>query len=173
MDFCPRVVMDAMIKEYRDTLYPLIPVVHLPSFESDLQRERQGHDPVFLMILISLGTLVVAIMPRKLPQYSVLDASFVFNSPGQFIDHAYLLVTQLKRLDYYDTFSFEKWVIAYLWSAIYGFSGLLKRAKIASGEAHTILLSLGCHQTTTYAHLDFIATQLYKRAFWLMHTSYT
>jgi len=74
--FCSQVVLDAAVQDYLKYLYPVIPVVYIPSFLADLKEDRHACDASALCLLISLCALVGSMLPRRFCSYENLDLSF-------------------------------------------------------------------------------------------------
>ena len=172
-DFCSLRTFHTMLQAYLDLVYPLIPICHIPTLLSDVHSGRGDQDPVFCILLISMCTLVVSIVPQRLPQFAALEQSPAFASSRSLVSHAHTLTEALKPCGYHDQYSLEKWSIAYLWAAIFGYSSVSRRADIYFAEAQTIFAGLQLHRSRSLAHLDAPHAQVAKKAFWLMHTGYT
>ena len=51
-ELCSRATLRLILNDYLDLVYPLIPVVHIPTFISRLHSERDVHDEDFLCLLV-------------------------------------------------------------------------------------------------------------------------
>lgn len=172
-DFGSEEVVDAVLHDYLEKIYPSIPVVHLPTFAADRLAARHRHDDVHLAFIFSLCAVVISILPRKFDEYCLIDPTLSrFTASIDAVAHLNALVLGLRRGDHYDNFSYEKWAISYLTAASHGYLGRINKSRVALSEAGAILLSMGFHLKAFYDGLDNIQAQLHKKAFWLMFTSY-
>lgn len=164
---CPRPVIDAMICDWLDMLYPLLPVVHIPTFKMDLEAQRERSDPIFLALLFSLCAVLVAMVPSTFHRYQGIHECFRFQKPFEMIELCHELVMELRKPNYFDHSSTEKWTIAYLLSAANGNSGYLNRALMLAAEMQHHIRRLRCREVSSYYGLSKIEEQLRKRAFWM------
>jgi hypothetical protein len=74
-----------MLLDYLEFLYPLIPVVHRPSFRHDLLRNRDVNDKDFLVLIISLCAVTVGNMPRRFREYRAFKPSLQFQTRTEMI----------------------------------------------------------------------------------------
>ena len=164
---CGRGLFQTVMQDYLDILYPLVPVVHRPTFQADLNRRREATDPVFFALVVSLMSAVISIVPRKFYEYQQSDPSFRFKTRKDMVEECHRVVLRSRDIDYHEVLTLEKWAIAYCQSLGFAHLMSMNRFKIANGEAVMILWTLKCHLASSYDGLDFIEAQLRKKAFWL------
>ena len=86
---CSRDLMKRIMGDYLDLIYPLVPVVHRPSFKRDLDRARDSHDSDFFLLLLGISALTLAIEASRFEQYRIIDPTLSFPSPEAMINHCY------------------------------------------------------------------------------------
>lgn len=165
--FCSQVVFDEIMKNYIDIIYPLLPVVHLPTFDSDLRALRYNSDRDFLCFVLSMCAAVVAILPGKFPGYKQSDRNFTYCSRLDAVENICAILNRLKKPDYYDSPTFEKWATTHLLGRAFIYLGYRKRLLYYHAEAQAFMLDLEFHRIKSYANLNQIEIQLRKKAFWL------
>lgn len=173
VSLCSEQLLDTAIQDYLHHLYPLLPVIHIPSFLQHLESGRHTTDVPFLCLLLSLFALVSAMLPRRFEHYRALDPEFgnEFTHRRQVLDRVQSLIHKIQGPDYFDDLTLVKWASAYCRMSACAYLGLVSRAMILRSEAETVLCQLNCHRVVSYAGLNEIEAQLRKKAFWMMVTA--
>lgn len=162
-----RQVLELMIKDYLNLLYPLMPIVHRPNFRDDVARERGDHDPVFYSLLLSICAIVVSQLPRRFLDYKRAQWVFDFDTPKQLVLHLEERVRSLRSQDYFETPTTEKCAIAFFLACSYGCLNAVGRMSMYWAEMWVMLWALGANDAQTYIGLNCVEAQLRKKAFWL------
>ncbi|KAH7128544.1 hypothetical protein B0J11DRAFT_273589 [Dendryphion nanum] len=171
-DLCSQSILDIILDDYVHLVYPFIPVIHCPTFAEDRLAQRHLHDEVFLGFIMCICATVVAVNPKRIQDYHLIDPDFDFANRTEFVERVHLLVTRLKRPDYHDHLTYEKWGIAYLISVCYAYLGIGVRHRVAESESEAIAKDMGFHRKPFYEGIDNIRAQLFKKAFWLIFTNH-
>ncbi|KEF54019.1 uncharacterized protein A1O9_09814 [Exophiala aquamarina CBS 119918] len=162
-----REAFQLMIKDYLDLLYPLMPIVHRPTFRFDVARERDERDPVFYSLLLSISAIVVSQLPRRFLDYKAAQWFFEFSTPKQLVMHLEKRIHGLRTHDYFETPAVEKSAISFFLACSYSSLNVKGRMSMYWAEMWVILRSLGANDAQNYTGLDFVEAQLRKKAFWL------
>ncbi|THX16997.1 hypothetical protein D6D17_02560 [Aureobasidium pullulans] len=168
---CPS--FDIIMQDYLDVLYALMPVLHIPTFVSNLQNGKHHHDPTFQMFCLAMCGCVFGILPHKFEQYTEQDASTGFTDRRMAIADIHHAIMVARPPDYHDKLSHEKWAIMYLMSVTNAHLGHRNRAKLQFAECNTIVTELGMHRIASYRELDYVESQLRKKAFWLSYIGWS
>ena len=171
--FCSQAVHNVIMQDYLNIIYPLVPVVHRPTFLEDLRSNRYIRDQTFHSFCLAISGLVLGILPNKFDEYKQIDGSLPYPNRREAAKHIRTLIIQGRPADYFDEHTREKWAISYMMSVSDGHFGHVNRAKMLFAETAAICYELGLHRISNYAGLDKIESQLRKKAFWLNFTSYT
>jgi hypothetical protein len=173
VSLCSKKLMDIALQDYLRLLYPMIPVIHIPSFLGDVEIGRQLTDAPFSSLLCSLFALVISMLPRKFEHYRTIDSDFreKFTHRRQVVDRVHVLTLGTQGPDYFDDLTLVKWASTYCRMAAYAYLDLFSRAKMLRAEADTMVVEMKCHRIASYAELDEIEAQLRKKAFWMMMTA--
>jgi hypothetical protein len=173
VSLCSKELMDTALQDYVRLLYPMIPVIHIPSFLRHVESGRQLTDAPFSSLLFSLFALVISMLPRRFEHYKTIDSDFrnEFSHRRQVVDRVHVLILGIQGSDYFDDLTLVKWASTYCRMAAYAYLGLFSRAKMLRAEADTMVVELKCHRIASYAGLDEIEAQLRKKAFWMMMTA--
>lgn len=161
-----------MLEDYLISLYPLIPIVHRPTFKHSLATNQDSEDSDFLGLILALCAAVVGTMPSKFEEYRKRDPPLKFDSRGDFIHQAYVLLLNMRGPDYFDNISFQKFSTSYLFDIAFFQIGHVNRARMLEVECSQIARMLALHRITEYRGLNHIETQLRKKGFWLLFYSY-
>lgn len=158
--------------DYLELLYPLIPIVHRPSFRSDLARNRDLYENDFLSVVIALCAVTVGTMPTKFREYRAAEPPIPFQSRTEMINRCYEIIMGLRRASYFDEVNYSKWAVSYLMQISFFQIGQHNRARMVEVEGMQLARLLDFHQISMYDGLNCIETQLRKKGFWLMFYGY-
>ncbi|KAK1473533.1 hypothetical protein CABS01_04195 [Colletotrichum abscissum] len=142
-ELCSRALIHILMADYLDLVYPLVPVVHRPSFRHDLATNRDITDPDFFAVLMSLAALTVGLLPSRFRDYRAVDpeAAMRFENRTAMINCC-AEICQVNRSRMFD--------VEYL----------------------QVSRLLGLHRISEYEGLNCIETQLRKKAFWMLFYGY-
>ncbi|KIW13985.1 hypothetical protein PV08_06766 [Exophiala spinifera] len=163
----PQEALSIIVQDYVHLLFPLIPVVHLPSFQTDVVNNRADSDTVFRSLLLGICTLVVCQLPRRFLDYKNEQWFSTFSSPYDFALHSEKFINSYRLPDYFESASVEKCAIAYLLAMSFYHVGLSGRATLYWGEVSLFLSFLGADEPRSYSAVNLIEAQLRKKLFWL------
>ncbi|KAJ6007444.1 beta-glucosidase [Penicillium herquei] len=85
-DICDRGLFQEIMNDYLDYLYPMVPVVHLPSFKKALCEEQ---DEGFSALTVSIAALVVATMAGRFQTYRNHETPLRFSSRKEMVHFCY------------------------------------------------------------------------------------
>ncbi|KAI5208161.1 hypothetical protein E4T39_01462 [Aureobasidium subglaciale] len=162
-----------IMRDYLDVLYALIPVVHIPTFESRLEVGKQNYDVSFQMFCLSICACVFGILPHKFDEYTRIDSTIKYTDRRTAITEIHHAIMVARPAEYYDNLSHEKWAILYLMSVTNAHLGHINRAKLHFAQCNTIATEMNLHRKASYRQLDNIEAQLRKKAFWLIFTGWS
>lgn len=160
------------MQDYLDHLYPLVPIVHRPSFRDALLENQDSEDPVFFAVMLAIAALVVATLASKFPEYKNHPQPLRFASRKEFVHSCYKKVMSLRDSSYFDQLNFQKFSVPYLFFAAFLQLGDHNWSRMLSVEAMQIARLLNLHRISDYEGLNCIETQLRKKGFWLVFYCY-
>ncbi|TIA14695.1 hypothetical protein D6C80_05558 [Aureobasidium pullulans] len=140
---------------------------------SDIRNGKHHHDLTFQMFCLAMCGCVFGILPHKFEQYTEQDASVGFTDRRTAIADIHHAIMVARPPDYQDELSHEKWAIMYLMSVTNAHLGHRNRAKLQFAECNTIATELGLHRIASYRELDYVESQLRKKAFWLSYIGWS
>ncbi|KAG8897689.1 hypothetical protein FRB99_008002, partial [Tulasnella sp. 403] len=143
-----------------DYVYPLTPCVHRPSFYEGLREKREEKDPLFFALVCSTVASTLVQVPRS---YLPMERDEVRKLAKRF-EEASRLVT----IASYDPPSSTLVVIRYFDNVYHFCEGHDATSHAAFGEAAHIAVTLHMHEEASYEGLDFIESEVRRRAFWLL-----
>ena len=175
-ELCPRATLRLILNDYLDLVYLLIPVVHIPTFVSQLQSNRDIHDKDFSCLLLCLCALTVSLLRNRFDKYCHgLDPSspgLRFSSRTETINTCYDICMRQRRPSYFDEVNHAKWAAAYLMQIAMFQIGNHNMSRMLEVEAMQLARLLGLHRIADYAGLNIVEVQLRRKAFWLMFYVY-
>ncbi|KAH8881963.1 hypothetical protein GQ53DRAFT_464974 [Thozetella sp. PMI_491] len=173
-ELCSRELLHAMVTDYLYLIYPLIPILHRPSFHADLAASRDLDDPEFLSLLIGIAALTVGLLPSRFHSYRAMSPEFAarFETRTAMINASYDMLIRLRDPSYFDHISLRKWAVCYLFYISFLQTGQVNRSRMLEAETKQLARLLELHRVSEQSDLNCIETQLRKKAFWLMFYSY-
>ncbi|KAF4958815.1 hypothetical protein FGADI_2159 [Fusarium gaditjirri] len=120
----PRELVQFILTDYVTYVYPLIPVIHRPTFELDLNTNRDMHDADFLALIISLCAVTVSLLPTRFQTYRSFSSPLPFQTRTETVDHCYKLNQGFRDTRYFDTVSHQKWAKAQHLSSYTGLNAI-------------------------------------------------
>ncbi|KAI9728892.1 MAG: hypothetical protein M1834_007150 [Cirrosporium novae-zelandiae] len=169
---CPRPLIDRMLNDYLELLYPMVPVVHRPSFRQDLTRYRDSYDADFLSLIIALCAALVATIPRKFQEYRTCSTPLRFQTRTAMVHFCCDMIVHARSPSYFDEISFNKWSVSFLLYLACFQIGQHNRSRMLEVEAMQLARLLDLHHISSYDGLNCIEVQLRKKAFWLTFYGY-
>jgi hypothetical protein len=168
----PRDLVRFILGDYVTYVYPLIPVIHIPTFEINFNQEHDNQDEEFLSLIISLCALTVGLLPSRLQAYHEYKSPLPFKTRTEMANHCYKLNQSFRDVGYFDTVNHQKWASSYLLALTFHQTGNTNVWRMLEVESMQLLRLLEVQKTSSYIGLDAIEAQLRKKAFWLMFYSY-
>jgi hypothetical protein len=165
-------MLNRILGDYLEYIYPMIPVVHRPTFRKDLERNRDIYDKDFLGLIICLCAVTVGTMPSRFREYRASETPITFETRTDMVNHCYQKLMELRTHDYFDEINLQKWAASYLISIASFQIGQQNRARMMEVEHSQLARLLDLHQISRYEGLNYIEVQLRKKAFWLMFYTY-
>ncbi|KAH7028914.1 uncharacterized protein B0I36DRAFT_290164 [Microdochium trichocladiopsis] len=159
-----------VLNDYVTYVYPLLPVVHRPSFAADLEGGRDARDGDLLALVVSLCAATVGLLPSRLPTYRA--HGLPFETRTAMANHCFRLNQGFRGPAYFDTISHSKWASTYMLGIAIHQTGNANLWRMLEVEAMQLLRLLEVHHLASYAGLDPIEVQLRKKAFCLMFNGY-
>ncbi|KAM0271893.1 hypothetical protein ACHAQH_008935 [Verticillium albo-atrum] len=164
-----------IIEDYIERVYPLCPVVHLPTFRRSLASNQDVHDTDHMLLLVALVTLTIGVLPSRVEDYRAMDPDAAARFPTRtcIISYASQMCLRLRPPNYWDEISHRKWVVSYTLATAVFEVGQMNQYRMFDAEAMQLARLLGFHlHATEYRGLNRIETQLRKKAFWLQFFSF-
>ncbi|KAL1857546.1 hypothetical protein Daus18300_010304 [Diaporthe australafricana] len=174
-ELCSRALINILMADYLDLIYPLVPVVHRPNFRHDLANNRDISDPDFFALLVSLCALTVGLLPSRFRDYRAIDpgAGVHFETRTALINCCAEICTRQRTASYWDRVNHRKWAVSYVFSVACFQTGQVNRSRMFDVEYLQLSRLLGLHRMSEYEGLNCIETQLRKKAFWLLFYGYS
>lgn len=160
--------MRQSIDEYFATIYPLLPVVHEPSFRRDFASSRLDNDKVFFSLVMCVCVVGPVLLPRRFLEYKKYPKEFDHDSPGDLARRCERIVLSLRDVEYSEQPTNEKCAIAYLLAFFCGNTGFVGKARVYWGELGGYLNSMRASSPSSYKGLGHIEAQVRKKLFWLL-----
>ncbi|CAG8029675.1 unnamed protein product [Penicillium olsonii] len=167
-DLCDRDLFKNIMQDYLDYIYPMVPLVHRPSFQKALQEDRDREDDGFLALTVAIAALVVATMASRFQAYQSDPGAIRFESRKDFVHACYQKIIGLRTSSYFDQLSFQKFAVSYLFLASFMQIGDQNWSRMLTVEAMQLARLLKMHRISEYTGLNCIEKQLRKKGFWVM-----
>lgn len=164
---CSKNLFDVMMEDYINILHPINPLVHVPTFRSDLRRQRYDYDFKFWALTISVCAYVVGALPRKFHEYHIYDPTFRFKSRLEMVDYCLKLLELGKPSNYMERPNQETWAVSLFASISALHVNLQNRSWAMIRECYLLSQHLGAHRISSYRGLDCVEAQLRKKSYWV------
>jgi hypothetical protein len=165
---CTPAVFRAIIDDYLDFVYPLLPLVHHPSFRTLVEANAYAVDAAFLRLCLAVCAVTVASIPRKFDQYS----SGRYADVGAMVDRACQLV-MLSRIstepEWQNRPLVSTMIVSILLAMSSHYAGRANQGWGYASEAIQFFRALELYQQEGYEHLTVLDSELCKRAFWVLY----
>lgn len=164
----PLPIFHQIIEDYLEDLYPIAPLIHIPSFLSQLQQCLFLTDPAFLRLCISLCAMTIASLPRKASIYRFDYYTTVKDMVGR----ACQLVTASRLAtspDWADDPSSNDLICSLFLGMASHYTQCPRRGWTLINESIHCCRSLGLHRHDGYTELNSVETEINKRAFWMIY----
>jgi hypothetical protein len=164
--FCSIEVFHIIFADYVSLVYPLLPLIHLPTFQARLDEHEYRTSPAFLRQCIGVAVVTVTSLPRLFPTYS---RGCEYTTVAAMLAQAVRLVS-LSRIISDPTFASIPNLEHITTSLLIGYSAAytgdhgLAWMWLAEATLFTRMMNLGSRQS--YEGLGPIESELRKRAFW-------
>ena len=166
-DFCPIRNLNTIISDFMDFLYPVVPIIHRPTFQQSLHDKLHLSSPSFIRVCLSIAAITVASMPRKFPAYA---SGCSYTSVNSMVARAAQIVS-VSRLqtapDYAENPDLELVTSSLLLSIASHYAGLANLGWMFANEAVLFTRTLKLSSREGYSNISAPEEQMRKRAFWL------
>jgi hypothetical protein len=166
---CSPNIAQMIVVDFTDSIYPLNPLVHLPSFKASIIAHQAEKDRLFFSLVTAICSLVAALLPRRFLDYQLVEGSFSYRRPTDFVRHCEHVVISLRDHLYFEEPSPEKFAIAFMLGQSMSCIGANGRAMIYWAEAIIHLRRSGIADQNVRSNWNCIETQLWKKMFWISH----
>lgn len=173
-ELCSRELLLQIMDDYLEHIYPILPIVHRPTFRAGLARSRDVSDPEFSALIVCLAAATVGLLPERFHAYRApaRPDGLRFRSRSDMINECFGINQRARGPDYFDRINLRKWACSYLISIAFFQIGQRNRSRMAEVEAIQLARMLGLHRIDEYKDLNCIEAQLRKKAFWIMFYGY-
>lgn len=166
-ELLPRELILTILDDYVRYVYPLLPVVHCPTFAEELSEGRDADDEELLALIVSLCAATVCLLPSRLAIYRTQGLPFTTRTA--MANHCWSLYQDLRKGPaYFDTVSHTKWAASYMLAIAFHQTGNANLWRMLDVESMQLLRLLDVHRPESYINLDPIQVQLRKKAFCLV-----
>ncbi|XMA14898.1 hypothetical protein WAI453_007689 [Rhynchosporium graminicola] len=162
-----RAVVEAILADFCQYIYPLIPVVHRPLFKRDIANHRDCYDEVFLGLIYGLCAVTIASLPSKFHDYQKLRPHPPHANSKAMVYACYDEFMRLRRHEYYDEINFDNWAAHFLFHLAFFHVTDYNRSRMIGAEASQLARLINLHKFPESNGLNCIEVQLRKKAFWL------
>jgi len=167
VDLLPRVIND-----YMTYVYPIVQLIHRPTFLRNFRDNRHAQDPNFFALVMALCAVTVAHRPEKLVEYQNSPTPLRMQTQLDLVDYCHAKSVQYRSVRYFDEVSHTKWATAFLFYTSFSQAGDVNKSRMMEVEAALFARLLELHRVSAYSGLNCIQVQLRKKAFGFMMHAY-
>ncbi|KUJ16498.1 uncharacterized protein LY89DRAFT_84873 [Mollisia scopiformis] len=167
-DLCPMTTFHSIIEEFLENLYSIAPLIHVPSFNSQVSECLYLKDARFLCLCLSICAMTISSLPRKASIY--LPGHY--QSSREMVSRAYQLVIASRLAtspDWADNPSSNDMNCSLLLGMASHYTQCPKRAWSLINESIHCCRSLSLYHENGYKEMTTIEIEINKRAFWMLY----
>jgi hypothetical protein len=169
--FCSKAVVDFLVSNFLGRMYPLVPVVHIPSFTNDLKNNRQSYDLKFFFLLISMLAATICALPGTFERCKEIDRTLRFTNRRDMLEAAGQLILQLRLPSYFDNLTLDQASCSLMLMFANAQQGLMRRAVMYHAEVTMMIHQMDLHRIGTYHRLNKIDQQRGEKLVWMIFTT--
>lgn len=165
--FAPEPAFLAILDDFIRRVYPVLPLIHIPSFTESLSRRDFETDPAFFRLCVSLCAVTVASIPRKIASYGVTgykDARELVNRAS----HLVLMSRITTTPEWQDKATVDSMVVSVILAMASHYAGKPNAGWAYASEAVHFFRELKLYREEAYKDFNAIEAELCKRSFWLL-----
>lgn len=169
-EFCPPPAFAAVMVDFFDEIYPIMPLVHRPTYEGALKNRLYDADPEFLQLCVAMAAFTVTTFPQRLPSYG-------WGGPELTVAHIVELASVIVRLNRgidkrrtmveYPTVAAVVSRMGLSYSCHH--SGEFNNGWSLANEAVLMFRELGLYRAEAYAGLTRAGAIISRRMFWVLY----
>ncbi|CAK7226909.1 hypothetical protein SCUCBS95973_006359 [Sporothrix curviconia] len=163
----PEAVFRTILDEFTARVYPVIPLVHIPSFTAQLQARDFATDPAFYRLCMGLCAVTVASIPRNGGSYGAPW----YPNVGDLIDraaHLIMLSSMGTSPAWQNDATVDNIIVYVLLAMAFHYSGRVNAGWAYASDAMLSFRAMELYKKSSYESLSTIETEMCKRAFWLL-----
>jgi hypothetical protein len=165
---CDAVAFHAILRDYLDLVYPLIPLVHRPNFRALVDANAYTSDPTFFRLCLAICAVTVASIPRKFDQYG----QGRYPEVGAMVDRACHIVL-LSRIstepEWQNRPAMSSMIVSILLTMASHYAGKANQGWGYASEAIQFFRALELYREEAYTGMTQLDGELCKRAFWVLY----
>ncbi|KAF2009536.1 hypothetical protein BU24DRAFT_428433 [Aaosphaeria arxii CBS 175.79] len=165
---CPHDVFLSILEDFLHIVYPVLPLVHRPTFRLLVESKSYTSDPAFFRLCIGLVAVTVASIPRNFEKYG----ASMYPDVGSMVDRACHLVL-LSRISlephWQNQPSMNSMLVSILLTMASHYVGRQNQGWGYASEAIQFFRALELFRKEGYEKLSPWECELCKRAFWVLY----
>lgn len=165
---CSHAIFLQILSDYLDLVYPVLPLVHQPSFRTLLNNHAYNTDVSVFRLCISLCAVTVASIPRNIAKYGCGQ----YTDVGSMVDracHIVLLSRMTTEPEWQNHPSMETMLTSIILAMASHYAGRPSQGWGYANEAIDFFRTLELYRREGYVNLNAVEGELCKRAFWVLY----
>ncbi len=165
---CPLSIFETIIEDYYSDIYPIAPIVHVPSFKQRILTCQHITDPEFLRLCLSLCAMTIASLPKKLPIYGFGH----YHTAKAMVSRACQLVAASRLAtapDWADDPTSNDLMCSLLLGTASHYMQSPNRGWVHINESIHCCRNLRLYSPQGYEGMSIIDRELIKRVFWMLY----
>lgn len=168
----PDELISHIVDDFFTYVYPIVPMVHRPTFLQNFRENRHAHDANFFALVWAICASTIAHHSEKLVVYQNASTPLLIQSRLEVVRYCHLRSVQLRSPQYFDEVSHAKWATAYFFYTAFYQVGDINKSRMLEMETVLFARLLELHRISAYTGLNCIESQLRKKAFAVMMHAY-
>lgn len=170
--FLPETTLNSILDDFLLHVYPVLPVVHVPSFKDKLERRVFLTDDSFLRLCLTLCAVTVASIPRSVTASDgPRHGAGWYTNAAEMVDRASHLVL-ISRIStdpsWQSKASVDSMVVSVVLAMASHYAGKANAGWAYASEAIHFFRELELYKASAYENMPAFDAEICKRSFWLL-----
>jgi hypothetical protein len=165
---CPLPVLQMIVNDYLDEIYPIAPIIHIPSFKSQFSASKYTTDPVFLRLCLSICAMTIASRPKSIDAYGFGH----YLAAKEMVSRACQLVTASRvatASEWADEPTSNELICSLLLGTASHYTDSPRRGWVYINESIHCSRNLSLCNPEGYEGMSVLSREINKRAFWMLY----
>ncbi|KAH8879312.1 hypothetical protein GQ53DRAFT_44663 [Thozetella sp. PMI_491] len=164
----PEPIFRNVIRDYLEQVYPVLPLVHVPSFRTRFDARDYATDPPFFRLCVALCAVTTASIPRQAASYTCN----IYRDMGALVDrasHMILISRMSSESAWQNSPTVGSMIVSVILSMAAHYTSRPNAGWAYASEAIHFFRTLELYKKSAYDGMTPVDIEMCKRAFWVLY----